>query len=94
MPARQPCWATAADIFIQQLDDFESAWPPVGTADVRGDIGTLLYAVSRLSTKFTMLGESYRLLHQAPPADGANPTPKVTASSKIQKRLAQAGTTL
>uniref|UniRef100_D8QBP2 Zn(2)-C6 fungal-type domain-containing protein n=1 Tax=Schizophyllum commune (strain H4-8 / FGSC 9210) TaxID=578458 RepID=D8QBP2_SCHCM len=72
-PIMGPCWATAADIFIQQLDDFESAWPPVSTADVRGDIGTLLYAVSRLSTKFTML---------------------VTASSKIQKRLAQAGTTL
>ncbi|KAL1746447.1 hypothetical protein HDZ31DRAFT_34192 [Schizophyllum fasciatum] len=72
-PIMGPCWTAAADIFIQQLDDLESAWPPVSTADVRGDIGTLLYAVSRLSTKFTML---------------------VTASSKIQKRLAQAGTTL
>lgn len=72
-PIMGPCWTAAADVFIQQLDEFETAWPPVNTADVRGDIGTLLYALSRLSTKFTML---------------------VTASSKIQKRLAQAGTTL
>ncbi|KAH8825109.1 hypothetical protein DL96DRAFT_1557809 [Flagelloscypha sp. PMI_526] len=47
------CWSTASDILLLELDRIVGSWG--NPAELRGDIGTLLYALNSLSSKFPFL---------------------------------------
>jgi hypothetical protein len=51
----QPCWVTAADTLVRELDGIEVSWPLMNTGDIRAEIGTVLYAMTSLSTRFPLL---------------------------------------
>lgn len=57
-PIIGPCWTAASDIYIRDLNNLEAAWPPISTTDVRNELGTILYAMNALSTRFPLLGVS------------------------------------
>ncbi|KIJ60067.1 hypothetical protein HYDPIDRAFT_32641 [Hydnomerulius pinastri MD-312] len=57
-PIVGPCWTCAVDTLIRELNVIESSWPLVSSADVRNDIGTLLYAMTNLGSRFPLLGYS------------------------------------
>ena len=46
----------------RELTNVQSTWPMFDTADIRNDIGTILYAMNVLSTSYPVLGMS-SLLH-------------------------------
>lgn len=46
------------DTLIRELNLIETSWPPVNSAEVRNEIGTLLYAMTSLSSRFPLLGYS------------------------------------
>jgi hypothetical protein len=55
-PMIGPCWTCAADALIRELDSIEASWPLVNSADVRSEIGSILYAMTSLSARFPLLG--------------------------------------
>jgi hypothetical protein len=57
-PIVGPCWVTAADTLIRELDTIEVSWPLMNTGDVRAEIGTVLYALTSLGARFPLLGFS------------------------------------
>ncbi|KAG2365372.1 hypothetical protein BDR07DRAFT_1374335 [Suillus spraguei] len=57
-PIIGPCWTSAVDTLIRELNVIESSWPLVSSSDVRSEIGTLLYAMNNLSGRFPLLGYS------------------------------------
>jgi len=54
-PIIGPCWTCAVETLIREL---ESSWPLMNSADVRNEIGTILYAMTSLSTRFPILAIS------------------------------------
>ncbi|THG95981.1 hypothetical protein EW026_g5767 [Hermanssonia centrifuga] len=56
------CWVSAARIFVFELAQMPmaSSW---ASAELRGELATLLYALSKLSTKFPLLGQHNILPH-------------------------------
>ncbi|KAH8107677.1 hypothetical protein BXZ70DRAFT_1003124 [Cristinia sonorae] len=50
------CWVCAARVLITELAQLQTTWPPANTADIRGDLSTLLYSMTKLSTRFPLLG--------------------------------------
>ncbi|KAF9237442.1 hypothetical protein BU15DRAFT_75985 [Melanogaster broomeanus] len=57
-PIVGPCWTSAVDTLIRELNIIETSWPLVSSVDVRNDIGTLLYAMTSLGSRFPLLGYS------------------------------------
>ncbi|KAG1889873.1 hypothetical protein F4604DRAFT_1876620 [Suillus subluteus] len=57
-PIIGPCWTCAMDTLIRELNVIESSWPLVSSSDVRSEIGTMLYAMNNLSSRFPLLGYS------------------------------------
>ncbi|KAH7912432.1 hypothetical protein BJ138DRAFT_1004480 [Hygrophoropsis aurantiaca] len=57
-PIVGPCWTCAVDTLIRELNIMESSWPMLNSSDVRNEIGTLLYAMTKLSARFPLLGYS------------------------------------
>ncbi|KAG8214184.1 hypothetical protein J3R82DRAFT_10973 [Butyriboletus roseoflavus] len=47
-PILGPCWTSAMDTLIRELNLVETSWPIVSSAEVRNEIGTLLYAMTSL----------------------------------------------
>ncbi|KIM40057.1 hypothetical protein M413DRAFT_73484 [Hebeloma cylindrosporum] len=56
-PIIGPCWWTAADTVIRDLDALEASWPLVDHTELRNDLGVLLYAMNHLSTRFPIVGK-------------------------------------
>ncbi|KAF9227088.1 hypothetical protein BS17DRAFT_695872 [Gyrodon lividus] len=57
-PIIGPCWTCAVDTLIRELNIIESSWPLASSADVRNEIGTLLFGMTRLGLRFPLLGYS------------------------------------
>ncbi|KIM78836.1 hypothetical protein PILCRDRAFT_576092 [Piloderma croceum F 1598] len=57
-PIIGPCWVVAADTLIRELDGIEVSWPLMNTGDIRTEIGTILYAMTSLNTRFPLLNFS------------------------------------
>lgn len=53
----QTCWASAASILIRELDSFEASWPGLDTAELRGEIGTIMWAMNTLGVRFPVVGK-------------------------------------
>lgn len=46
------------DALIRELNLVETSWPIVSSAEVRNEIGTLLYAMNSLGSLYPLLGYS------------------------------------
>ncbi|KAJ6591343.1 hypothetical protein B0H10DRAFT_784324 [Mycena sp. CBHHK59/15] len=57
-PILGPCWTSAAETLIREVDTINSSWPPINSADVRNELGTILYAMTNLASRFPILGIS------------------------------------
>ncbi|KAJ7122035.1 hypothetical protein C8R43DRAFT_51465 [Mycena crocata] len=57
-PILGPCWTSAAETLIREVATIHSSWPPVNSADVRNELGTILYAMTNLASRFPILGIS------------------------------------
>ncbi|TCD61377.1 hypothetical protein EIP91_008531 [Steccherinum ochraceum] len=49
-------WVCAARVLISELAQLQTTWPPANTADIRGELGTLLYSMTKLAVRFPLLG--------------------------------------
>ncbi|OSD04103.1 hypothetical protein PYCCODRAFT_1466534 [Trametes coccinea BRFM310] len=55
-PVIGPCWASAAKVFETELTRLQTSWPdPLNTMEVRGDLETLLYVMTKLGAKFPLV---------------------------------------
>ncbi|KAK6996989.1 fungal-trans domain-containing protein [Favolaschia claudopus] len=57
-PILGPCWTTAAETLLREVSSLSSAWPPINTTDIRNELGTILYAMTKLASRFPLLGIS------------------------------------
>ncbi|KAJ7782518.1 hypothetical protein DFH07DRAFT_324892 [Mycena maculata] len=57
-PILGPCWTSAAETLIREVSTFESSWPPINSAEARNELGTILYAMTSLASRFPILGIS------------------------------------
>lgn len=55
-PNMQPCWIAAADTLVRELNGMEVSWPLLNTGEVRAEISTVLYALTNVGSKFSLLG--------------------------------------
>ncbi|KAJ7233912.1 hypothetical protein C8J57DRAFT_1249569 [Mycena rebaudengoi] len=55
-PILGPCWTSAAETLIREVNAMSSSWPPINTASVRHELGTIIYAMTSLGSKFPILG--------------------------------------
>lgn len=46
------------DTLIRELNFVETSWPLVSSADVRNEINTLLYGMTRLGSRYPLIGYS------------------------------------
>lgn len=46
------------DTLIRELNLIETSWPIVNSAEIRNEIGALLYAMTSLGSRFPLLGYS------------------------------------
>ncbi|CAL1706100.1 unnamed protein product [Somion occarium] len=60
------CWVSAARILITDLVQLQATWPMANTSEIRGEIGTLLYSLTKLSTRFPLLACCCNSLHRLP----------------------------
>ncbi len=53
----QSCWASAAKVLESELTRLQSSWPdPLNTMEVRGDLESLLYVMTKLGARFPLVG--------------------------------------
>lgn len=58
-PRVQSCWASAAKVLENELTRLQSSWPdPLNTMEVRADLESLLFVMTKLGAKFPLVGES------------------------------------
>jgi len=57
-PILGPCWTSAMDTLIRELNLVETSWPIVSSAEVRNEIGVLLYAMTSLGSRYPLLAYS------------------------------------
>jgi hypothetical protein len=71
---------------IREAATIDASWHPINSAAVRNELGTILYAMTTLASRFPILGKPSRSISDDPIL-----TPPLTAIStaKIQKRLAE-----
>ena len=48
---------TASRVLTFELAQMQTAWPPLDTTDVRNEIATLLYALTKLGQRFPLVGQ-------------------------------------
>ena len=75
-PTTQHCWISAARVLVValaqmqlQLQNQPQALPwtvPLNTAEVRGELATLLFALTKLSSRFPLFGQ-HGLFPRPPP---------------------------
>lgn len=63
-PIIAPCWWSVADIIVGELDTLEASWPLIDCTDVRNDLGTLLYAMTRLAPRFPIIAPALSKLQK------------------------------
>ncbi|KAI6121852.1 hypothetical protein F5141DRAFT_1260486 [Pisolithus sp. B1] len=57
-PILGPCWSFVVDALVRDLYTIEASWPLVSSADVRREIGTMLYAMNNLGKRFPSVAYS------------------------------------
>ncbi|KAJ7162230.1 hypothetical protein C8R46DRAFT_346459 [Mycena filopes] len=57
-PILGPCWTTAAETLIREVSAINASWPPINGAEVRNELGTILYAMTNLASRFPLLAIS------------------------------------
>ena len=58
----QSCWASAAKVLEVELARLQSSWPdPLNTMEVRADLESLLYVMTKLGARFPLIGASPHL---------------------------------
>lgn len=50
------CWLTASRVLAFELAQMQASWPLLNTADIRSELATLLYALTKLGTRFPLFG--------------------------------------
>ncbi|KAK7001308.1 hypothetical protein R3P38DRAFT_3284162 [Favolaschia claudopus] len=78
-PILGPCWTTAAETLLREVSSLSSAWPPINTTDIRNELGTILYAMTKLASRFPLLGKCF-----SPGSCGV-----WISAAKLQKQLAE-----
>ncbi|KAI0076132.1 hypothetical protein K474DRAFT_1684991 [Panus rudis PR-1116 ss-1] len=55
------CWVSASRVLSVELAQIQASWPlaNTATAELRGELGTLLYALTKLSTRFPISGACF-----------------------------------
>jgi len=51
------CWMSAARVFMFELAQMQVSWVPLNTAEIRGELASLFYSMTKLSNKFPLLGQ-------------------------------------
>ncbi|KAI0779614.1 hypothetical protein C8Q74DRAFT_1316163 [Fomes fomentarius] len=55
-PVIGSCWASAAKVLESELTRLQSSWPdPLNTMEVRGDLESLLYVMTKLGARFPLV---------------------------------------
>ncbi|TBU37271.1 hypothetical protein BD309DRAFT_876749 [Dichomitus squalens] len=55
-PVIGSCWASAAKVLENELTRLQTSWPdPLNTMEVRGDLESLLYVMTKLGAKFPLV---------------------------------------
>ncbi|OBZ70760.1 hypothetical protein A0H81_09288 [Grifola frondosa] len=54
-PLIGPCWVSAAKVLEFELVRLQTAWPPLNSMEVRGELEALLYVMTKLSIRFPLL---------------------------------------
>lgn len=50
------CWASASNVLESELARLQSSWPdPLNTMEIRGDLESLLYAMTKLGARFPLI---------------------------------------
>lgn len=49
-------WACAARVLVTEIAALQTAWPLTNTAELRGELATVLYAMTKLSARFPFSG--------------------------------------
>ncbi|KAJ6594581.1 hypothetical protein B0H19DRAFT_65665 [Mycena capillaripes] len=57
-PILGPCWTSVAETLIREISAINASWPPINSAEVRNELGTILYAMTNLASRFPLLGIS------------------------------------
>lgn len=52
----QPCWLSAAKVLELEVVRLQTSWPPVNVLETQGELGSLVYAMTQLSSRFPLLG--------------------------------------
>ncbi|KZT10936.1 uncharacterized protein LAESUDRAFT_356428 [Laetiporus sulphureus 93-53] len=55
-PIIGPCWSSAAKVFESELLRLQASWPPMNIMDIRGELSALLFVMTKLGTRFPLLG--------------------------------------
>ncbi|GJE89983.1 fungal specific transcription factor domain-containing protein [Phanerochaete sordida] len=50
------CWMTASRVLAFEIAQMQASWPPMNSTDLRNELGTLLYALTKLGARFPLLG--------------------------------------
>jgi hypothetical protein len=63
-PIVGPCWSIVAEFLVQEMDSMESTWPFMDTSDVRNDLSIVLFALTRLMSRFPVVAPSITQLRK------------------------------
>jgi hypothetical protein len=55
-PILGACWMSAAQVLFREISRVETSWPLQSSAEARGEIGLILYALTTLSNRFPIVG--------------------------------------
>lgn len=55
-PILGPCWLSAAKVLELEVVRLQASWPPVNALETQGELGSLVYAMTQLSSRFPLLG--------------------------------------
>lgn len=57
-PILGPCWTSAAETLMREVATIDASWHPMNHAAARNELGTILYAMTTLATRFPILAIS------------------------------------
>ncbi|KAH9932465.1 uncharacterized protein B0H18DRAFT_25848 [Fomitopsis serialis] len=54
-PLIGPCWSSAAKVLESELLRLQSSWPPMNSLEIQGELGAVLFVMTKLSARFPLL---------------------------------------
>ncbi|KAF9811140.1 hypothetical protein IEO21_06624 [Rhodonia placenta] len=55
-PLLGPCWSSAAKVLEAEHACLQASWPPLNALEVRAELGAILFALTKLSARFPLVG--------------------------------------